>query len=250
MNCEEADRLLDAYLDRELELRRQIEMERHLSHCPACQVLLRRCQEFRTFFSANTTRYRAPVELRAKILAMAPAEQPKVAFRFWREPWAYAAIVILALSLALTIFFPDNGKEFSNLAVLDHSRSLMDHHLVDVASADQRVLKPWLAAKLDFSPPVVDLPGSGYSLVGGRVDHLRRRPVAAVVYRHNQEVVTLFCWPGNRDLVSTGNYVIEGYRVCTWSNAECNYIAVSKLDKKELDQFADSFRDHVQSNPY
>ena len=250
MNCEEADRLLDAYLDRQLELRRQIEIERHLSHCRACQNLARRCQEFRTFFLANATRYRAPVQLRAKILAMAPAEQPKAAFRFWREPWVYAAIVILALSLALTMLFPDNGKEFSNLAVLDHSRSLMDHHLVDVTSADQRVLKPWLAAKLDFSPPVADLPGSGYSLVGGRVGHLQRRPVAAVVYRHNQEVVTLFCWPGNRDLVSTGNYVIEGYRVCTWSNAECNYIAVSKLDKEELDQFADSFRDHVQSNPY
>jgi anti-sigma factor RsiW len=250
MNCEEAERLMDAYLDRELELRRQIEIERHLSHCPACQALARQCREFRTFFLTNAPRYRAPVQLRAKILAMAPVEQPKPAFRFWREPWVYAAIVILALSLALTIFFPDNGKEFSSLAVLDHSRSLVDHHLVDVASADRRVLKPWLAEKLDFSPPVADLPGSGYSLVGGRVDHFRRRPVAAVVYRHNNEVVTLFCWPGNRDLVSTGDYLIEGYRVCTWSNAECNYIAVSKLGREELDQFADSFRDQIQSNPY
>jgi anti-sigma factor RsiW len=250
MNCEEADRLLDAYLDRELELRRQIEMERHLSHCPACQALARNCQELRTFVLNNATRYRAPAQLRAKILAMAPVEQPKPAFRFWREPWVYAAIAILVLSLSLTIFFPDNGKEFSSLAVLEHSRSLVDHHLVDVASADQRVLKPWLAAKLDFSPPVADLPSSGFSLVGGRVDYLRHRAVAAVVYRHKDDVLTLFCWPGNRDLVSTGDYVIKGYRVCTWSNAECNYIAVAKLGREELAQFADSFRDHVQSNPY
>ncbi|HKM58272.1 MAG TPA: zf-HC2 domain-containing protein [Chthoniobacterales bacterium] len=254
MNCEEADRLMDAYLDGVLELTRQIEIERHLTRCRDCQSLAQQCQEFRSFFSANAPNYKAPPELRARILAMVPDEKVKHAFRFWREPWVYAtaaaAVVLLALCVALTILFPDNGKEFSGVAVLDHSRSLAANHLVDVASADLGVVRPWLTAKLDFYPPVVDLPGSGYLLVGGRIDIIRNRPVAAVVYKQKGDVVTLFCWPVNRDLVSNGNYLIQGYHVCTWSNAQCNYIAVSKLDSHELDQFADLFRDHLQSNPY
>ena len=182
---------------------------------------------------------------------MVPDEKVKPAYRFWREPWVYAAAAVLvALCVALTILFPDNGKEFSALAVLNHSRSLTGNDLVDVASADPGVLKPWLTAKLDFSPPVVDLPGSGYRLVGGRIAVIKDRPVAAVVYKRKGEVVTLYCWPANRDLVSNGNYLIQGYSACTWSNAECNYIVVSKLDSHELGQFADLFRDRIQSNPY
>jgi anti-sigma factor RsiW len=251
VNCEDVDRLIDAYLDRALELKRQIEIERHLSRCQACQSLARQCEEFRSFFSANAPIYRAPPELRARILAMVPDEKVKPAYRFWREPWVYAAAAVLVtLCVALTILFPDNGKEFSDVAVLNHSRSLASNDLVDVASADPGVVKPWLTAKLDFSPPVVDLPGSGYRLMGGRIAVIRNRPVAAVVYKRKGDVVTLFCWPENRDLVSNGNYLIQGYHVCTWSNAECNYIVVSKLDSHELDQFADLFRDHIQSNPY
>ena len=251
MNCDEADRLMDAYLDGVLELTRQFEFERHLSRCQACQSLAQQCEEFRSFFSANAPIYKAPPELRARILAMIPDEKVKHAYRFWRGPWVYAAAAVFAtLCVALTILFPDNGKEFSDVAVLNHSRSLADNDLVDVASADPGVVKPWLTAKLDFSPPVVDLPGSGYLLVGVRIDVIRNRPVAAVVYKQKEDVVTLFCWPVNRDLVSNGDYLIQGYHVCTWSNAQCNYIAVSKLDSRELDQFADLFRDHLQSNPY
>jgi anti-sigma factor RsiW len=251
VNCEEVERLIDAYLDRALELKCQIEIERHLSHCQACQSLAQQCEEFRSFFSANAPIYKAPPELRARILAMVPDEKVKHAYRFWREPWVYAAAAVLvALCVALTILFPDDGKELSDVAVLNHSRSLAGDDLVDVASADPRVIKPWLTGKLDFSPPVVDLPESGYRLLGGRIAVIKSRPVAAVVYKREGDVVTLYCWPENRDLVSNGNYVIQGYHVCTWSNAECNYIVVSKLDSHELDQFADLFRDHIQSSPY
>src|SRR5271165_2269914 len=58
MNCDEADRLMDAYLDGVLELTRQIEIERHLSRCHACQSLAQQCQEFRSFFSANAPTYK------------------------------------------------------------------------------------------------------------------------------------------------------------------------------------------------
>jgi anti-sigma factor RsiW len=97
---------------------------------------------------------------------------------------------------------------------------------------------------------VVDVPASGYSLLGGRVDVIQHRTVAAVIYKHGREVITLFCWPVNKETVSDADRLIDGYRVGTWSNAECNYIVVSKLSKREHDEFLESFRDHLESNIY
>jgi anti-sigma factor RsiW len=104
---------------------------------------------------------------------------------------------------------------------------------IDVASANPRVVKSWLTAKLDFAPPVVASPAPGYSLLGGRVDVIQNRSVAALIYKYNNNVVTLFCWPPKKEHLSKRNHFIDGYHVCTWSNAECNYILVSKLSDRD-----------------
>ena len=251
MKCEEAGRCIDAYLDSELELSQRLELEHHLSLCRSCSSLVQEGEEFRSFFRANAPKYKAPPQLRTKVLATARREKAKLTFALLHQPWAYAAAAfVLSLSLALNILFPDVGKEVSRQAVLRHSRSISADHLVDVASADPHVVKSWLTAKLDFSPPVVGLPASGYSLIGGRLDVIQNRQVATVVYKNDKEIVTLFCWPPKKEHLSAGDHFIEGYLACTWSNAECNYILVSKLSDRETDEFVDSFRDHVQSGIY
>ena len=186
MNCEEANRLLEAYLDRELDLRRHLELEQHLSLCLSCQSLAQEREELRFFSLANAQTFKAPPQLRANVLAAVRREKAKLTFALLRQPWVYAAAVFaLSLSLALNILFPDAGKEVSREAVLRSSRSIFADHLVDVASANPQVVKSWLTAKLDFSPPVVGFPASGYSLLGGRVDVIQNRSVATVVYKND-----------------------------------------------------------------
>ena len=251
MKCEEAGRFIDAYLDSELELSQRLELERHLSLCRSCSSLVQEGQAFRSFFRANAPKYKAPPQLRIKVLATARREKAKLTFSLLHQPWAYAAAAfVLSLSLVLNFLFPDVGQEVSRQAVLRHSRSISADHLVDVASADPHVVKSWLTAKLDFSPPVVSLPTSGYSLIGGRLDVIQNRQVATVVYKNDKAVVTLFCWPPKKEHLSAGDHFIEGYHACTWSNAECNYILVSKLSGRETDEFVDSFRDQVQPGVY
>jgi anti-sigma factor RsiW len=208
-------------------------------------------QEFRTFFAASAPRYKAPPQLKAKVLAAVRREEPKQKVSLLWQPWVYAtAVVLMSVFLALRILFPDVEKELSRQAVLRHSHSLSTEHLVDVASPNPAVVKPWLTARLDFAPPVVGSPASGYSLLGGRVDRIQNRSVATLVYKHDKDVVTLFCWSPKKEQLSKSDRSIEGYRVSTWSNAQCNYILVSKLSNRAMDEFVDSFRVSVQSDAY
>ena len=251
MKCEEVHRFLDTYLDGELDPARRLELEEHLATCPSCQSLLEERQEFRTFFAASVPRYKAPPELAAKVLATVRREQAKPRVSLFRQPWVYAAAVVaVTVFLALKILFPDTESEFARQAVLRHSYSFSTQHLVDVASANPAVVKPWLTARLDFAPPVVGSPGSGYSLLGGRLDTIQNRSVATMVYKHGNDIVTLFCWPPKKEKLSKSNRSLEGYRVSTWSNALCNYILVSNLSNRAMDEFTDSFRVRVQSGAY
>jgi anti-sigma factor RsiW len=250
MNCEDVDRLLDPYLDSELEPSRQLRLEEHLRSCPACQSLALECQEFQSFFRENAPAYKAPPQLRSNVLAMFRRESSKQALTFLHQPWIYAAAVLAVGLCATTLLVPDSGKELSNQAVGRFAQSLANNHLVDVASSDAQVLKPWFTAKLNFTPPLVDLFASGYTLLGGRTDVIQNRSVATLVYGQAKNVVTLFCWPSNKEQISTGNHSIEGCNVSTWSNADCNYIVVSKMDKRKLDDFVDSLRGRAESGSY
>ena len=82
------------------------------------------------------------------------------------------------------------------------------------------------------------------------MDVIKNRSVAALVYKNDKDVVTLFCWPPKKEHLSKSDHLIEGYHVSTWSNAECNYILVSKLSDRDMDEFVDSFRVQIQSGAY
>ena len=254
MKCEEVHRLLDIYLDGELDFTQRPELEQHLAVCSACRSLIEEHREFRTFFTANLATYEAPARLKAKVRAALRQEQAKKRFSLFLQPWIYAtAIVVVAAFAALNILFPGAENQLSQQAVLLHSNSLSTEHLVDVASSDPKIVKPWLTARLDFAPPVVGSPASGYSLVGGRIDVIQNRSVATLVYKNDKDdkdVVTLFCWPPKKDRLSNTDHSIESHRVSTWSTGQCNYILVSSLNSHAMDEFVDSFRVQVQSGAY
>src|SRR5260221_2188379 len=196
MNCEEASQFLDAYLDHELEAGKRFELKQHLSRCPECRTLLEQQRQFIGLFAASAPYCKAPSELRARVLGRIAAESRRTTpIPVVRQPWLYvAALLVFSLSLAWVILFPDRETSLIVQAVSDHSRAVLLELLCDVVSPDPAVVKQSLTAKLDFSPPVVGLPGTAFQMRGGRVDVIQDRKVAALVYRRNQDLVTLFAW--------------------------------------------------------
>ncbi len=109
-------------------------------------------------------------------------------------------------------------------------------HLLDVPSSDQHTVKPWFNGKLDFSPEVKDFASQGFPLIGGGLEYLMDRPVAALVYQRRQHIINVFTWPASS--AKTGAAVARnGYVALHWNHGSTTFWAVSDISSMELAQF-------------
>jgi anti-sigma factor RsiW len=127
--------------------------------------------------------------------------------------------------------------------VANDVRSLLAAHLVDFASLEQDTVNPWLDGKIDFAPEVHDLSANGFPLVGGRLDYLAGKTVAALVYQRNKHPINLFVTPEPTSR-STSPRVMNrrGYNLSSWTNNGMKYWAVSDLNQAELSEFTELVR--------
>ena len=110
----------------------------------------------------------------------------------------------------------------------------MADHLTDVASSDQHSVKPWFEGRLDFAPPVTDFAPQGFVLVGGRLDYIADRPVAALVYKRRQHLINVFVFREEDGLRSEPKTSKQGYNLGHWEKDGLTFWAVSDLNADEL----------------
>jgi anti-sigma factor RsiW len=243
MNCPESRLLLHAHADDELDVANSLELMRHLKTCANCTAENKSLHSLRTVLRQSELRYNAPDSLRREVRQMARASGGWG--RSWFQSlllWRWLAFGTTAFAM-LTILLRPNLSEQGQLneAVASHVRSLMAEHLTDVASSDQHTVKPWFNGKLDFAPEVRDFAGQDFPLVGGRLDYLNGRRVAALVYRRNRHIINVFVWPAantNRKLAFESPH---GYSVVNRELGGLHYCLVSDLNQKELTELANLF---------
>jgi len=99
---------------------------------------------------------------------------------------------------------------------------------------------------MDFAPPVPDLTAQGFPLVGGRLDYLDNRAVAALVYKRQQHVINLFVWPAPLGAARPESMVTRhGYNLVQWTTAGMTYWAISTLNAPEMEAFAHRVQQHT-----
>jgi anti-sigma factor RsiW len=118
-----------------------------------------------------------------------------------------------------------------------HVRATLTTRFYDVASSDQHTVKPWLSARLAFSPPVADLSASGFDLIGGRLDYIGAQPVAVLVYKRRQHVIDVFVWPAREQRIDH-TVVRDGFNIEGFARGGMGFWLVSDLNRNELGDFA------------
>jgi anti-sigma factor RsiW len=244
MTCKETKDLLNAYVDGELDSAGSLSVENHVQRCTSCLADMENLRGLSSAIQNGGLRFTAPPHLKRKMQAAIRAAHPEVKRPFFDWGWASAfasAALVAVLGFALTTQWKSSSAEtlLVDDIISSHVRSMMANHITDVASSDSHTVKPWFGGKLDYSPPAKDLTAQGFRLVGGRMDYLDNRPVAAVVYQRSQHFINLFVWPSSNNAIKPEDQLTRrGYNIIHWTQAGMTYWLVSELNLPELSECA------------
>jgi anti-sigma factor RsiW len=243
MTCDEAEILLHALIDGELDAGHARDVEEHIAGCPRCAAQLAAYRAMGKAVARADLGYTAPPALRRRIEAALPrAQAPSRRAVLKGFAMGSAASAIAATGLVAIVLRGDDEARVQSEVVSAHLRSLQAGHLTDVLSTDQHTVKPWFNGKLDVAPPVVDLTAQGFTLIGGRLDYVDTRPIGAIVYRRRQHVINLFvAQTASTERQGAKIETIQGFNIRRWSERGLNYWAVSDLAKDELADFGEKF---------
>jgi anti-sigma factor RsiW len=249
MTCDEAEILLHALIDGELDAGHAREVEDHIATCPRCAAQLQAYRDMSKAVAGANLRYTAPPELRRRIEASLPqARVPNRRAVLRGFAMGSAVSAIAATGLFAVILRNDDEQRIQAEVVSAHLRSLQAGHLTDVLSTDQHTVKPWFNGRLDAAPPVVDLTAQGFTLIGGRLDYVDTRPIGAIVYRRRSHVINLFvAQTASTERRAAKIESLQGFNIRHWSERGLNYWAVSDLAKDELAEFGEKFESAMRS---
>jgi anti-sigma factor RsiW len=264
--CTDKLLLIHAHADGELDAANALALETHLRSCNGCSEELGRIEAVRAILGEVDLCQGAPAHLRARIDAMIGAEhdptstvqiEPSVAQTPPRRRRMFSSGVVafggswggglalgLAASLALIFALPQFTRvNTERQLVANHIRSLSySSHLTDIATSNRHLVKPWFNGKIDFAPPVPELAAQGFPLVGGRLDYVDGREVAAIVYKRRLHTINVFVQPAPPLSLPIGVATKrDGYSLIRWTNDGLEFWAVSDIDLAELQLFQRTF---------
>jgi anti-sigma factor RsiW len=251
VTCDELNPWLHGYVDGELDLARNLEIEGHMEGCPTCAASLRQLRDLRQSLGDRSLYHRAPPGLRQRVLAALPrATRPRLTVadftvRSLAVAASFALLVILVWGVLRQSTSRPAEEQLAQEVVSNHVRSLLvgDVPRVDKISSDRHEVKPWFNGRVPFAPIVRDLESAGYALIGGRLDYLANRKVAAIVYMYRKHPINLFTWPADGSADQPPHVLSrQGYQLVSWTQSGMAYWAIADLNEEELLRFAELIR--------
>jgi anti-sigma factor RsiW len=242
MTRDEAMRLLHAYADGELDPAKTLELEAHLAENPSARAACERLRGMSAAIRAKADYHVAPPGFAERLAASVPAAPRRPARRLGLPRWLPSAALVTGVALlawiAATLLVRPGEDERLAAEVLDaHVRATLAGRPFDVASSDQHTVKPWLSARLPFSPPVADLSAQGFELSGGRVDYVGGQRVAVLAYKRRQHLIDVFVWPAAAR-PHEPKLARDGFNIERFARDGMEFWLISDLNRNELGDFA------------
>ena len=247
MNCKQTQTLGAAYVDGEIDALRRYSIKKHLLDCADCAGRHESILALRARIRAEVPYFAASPALRARVRAAVGTLRVSVRPRSrptgdrWR--WLTGGVLagctasVFAWMLGTSVLAWHANEDFAVAAVAAHVRATLGDHLIEIASSDQHTVKPWLSARLDYSPPVLDLASEGFTLIGGRLDYLERRQVATLVYRYRKHTIDVFVRPGTSRAPRSALRAVRGFNVARSNGQDMDWLAVSDAEPSVLSAF-------------
>lgn len=241
MNCDWSAMALHGYFDGELDAVRAAEFETHMASCAQCQASFHTMKVLREGLQKSDLYRGASIQLRTRI-AEKLGSGTRGSSRQWTSflvPAFSMAVLLIAVWVTVVTEHRAYSARLQAELIDAHVRSLQPGHLTDVQSTDQHTVKPWFDGKLDFIPPVGDFSPQGFPLLGGRLDVMEGRNVAALVYGRRRHLINLFVWPEGKEPAASSQGSRQGYNWLSWRAGEMQFCLVSDVspgDLRELQQ--------------
>jgi anti-sigma factor RsiW len=212
-------------------------------------------EQVKLMLNMHADYHRAPEDLLNQVSQLAknaPKNHTGIQYQFWPSlsSWVNSKLLPLSAGVAMgaivatistsAILSGQAEKETMLLSlVADHSRAIVADNTVEVQSSNMHTVKPWLSAKLGYSPQVVDMSANGFPLLGGRRGYLGATPIAVAVYGFQQHEIDLYVLtPTTYQNFPNKLGAVNGFNMIHWESAGLHYLAMSDANAKLLSQFS------------
>ncbi len=221
-----------ASLDGELNAADTQVLAEHLETCAGCRGYLAQMQTLKSALGQPGLQIRAPAGLAARIRGdLAIAKRPWFVVPVWLKPIALplAGTALAALAGVFFVIYA-SGPNVPSELVRDHAAGPP----VEIATADPATLRPWFIQKVAYAPPLLDGAEVGCALTGGRVAEIAGHKTAALAYRCDGHLATVYVEPSQKGRMLPRAGVTNGYQVVSWRGPKLACQAVSDMKRPDL----------------
>jgi anti-sigma factor RsiW len=237
--CNEWRDKLAAYVDGELTPAEAATLGAHMRSCAECAADGLQRMQMKHAVQIAGKRYKPSTELRNKIAKSIAGKSHRGIAVKWKLT-LIPALGLLAAAFLLTSYLGREQRErqrvYSELADL-HVATLASSMQVDVLSTDRHTVKPWFQGKLPFTFNLPDLPGSEFTLLGGRVAYLEQVSGAHLIYQVRKHEISVFIFPDRGDemrSLTSGPSNAASFNMQTWMKNGLRYFVVGDASKEDI----------------
>jgi mycothiol system anti-sigma-R factor len=251
-DCTDIKQLLYPYLDGELDVKQNLEVEAHILDCQTCCDLLNEEKRFLSVLKNGCLHEEGPAALKAKIERKLNNRQRPFSRFFSNHPvkmaFASALAGILIFLFGAKLF--DQGinrtPPFVKASVENHLKFLSGNLPLEIKSHDPKVVAAWFKKRIDFMPHLPELKDNEIVLLGGRLDKFKGEHLALVSYRIDKSPVTMAIIKGNpiAYVESRDYFFMKGRRfnfshkgglnAISWTDDGNNFALVSRHSSRDI----------------
>lgn len=203
MTCEEAQELITALVDQELNASEERALEAHLRECSTCSRVAEEERRIKQLLRGRAERLSAPSELRRSILAderifpKTKAAQPVFRRAGQLRRAMLAALLLLALGLPVFLLQRPGSEPIAAIAVDRYDALGKEISPVASEKPEELVARLVREAGGHFHPMGYDLSSMGLRPVAGIVQEIQGRKVLVVIYRGEGGTLICYTFPGS-----------------------------------------------------